>query len=114
MGVGDFDFGFTVVSASPTRSTPKVVHLATHLAPSPPSISHTMAVGKVGVVTFSEHPETHISLRTSVCQKERRVSRRRLLTHSPERVCLSSFTFNPCALLTLPHRVVRYQGAINL
>ena len=106
--------GFTAVPGNPAQSTPKVVQLGTHLAPSPPLISHTMAVGKVGVIVLYKHPGTHISIRTSVCQKERRVLRKRLLIHSPERVCPSSFIPHRCALLTPSRRVVRHQGAINI
>jgi len=59
-----------------------------------------MAVGKVGVIVLSERTEAYISLRTSVCQKERRVSRKRSLTHSPGRVRLPSYILHPYAPLT--------------
>jgi hypothetical protein len=98
--------GFTVVSANPARYTSQVVHLGTHLAPSPPSTSNTMAVGKVGPTMFRGCSRSHISLRTSVCQKERKESRKRSLTHSLERVRLSRFILRPRALLILRTRVV--------
>ena len=59
--------------ANPAKSTTQVVCLSTHLASSPPSTSFTMAVGKVGAIASYERPRTQISLRTSVCPKERRV-----------------------------------------